>query len=194
MHIKADLPVSSLPPLCLPPPPPPQNPPAVEEVKLALLACLAAWLPKCDTPPTAAVTQLAAGLSEAKEGLRRGSLRAALAAVQAAPGLAASLDPLAAPLAKLVTEGCAKAVARADGVAALLLAAQVAAADSAAGVGTGERGTHGCLSGAQTARTALCSVAACLLLGLWICCAVRLSLIQHAMTHGRIRILPCAHA
>lgn len=107
---------------------------AVEDVKLALLSCLAAWLPKCSAgAPPAVVQQLAAGLAEPKEGLRRGNLRAALAAVKAQPGLAASMGPLAAPLAKLVSEGCAKAVARADGVAALLLAAQVAAADSAAG-------------------------------------------------------------
>lgn len=113
---------------------------AVEDVKLALLSCLAAWLPKCSagTPP-AVVQQLAAGLAEPKEGLRRGNLRAALAAAKAQPGLAAAMGPLAAPLAKLVSEGCAKAVARADGVAALLLAAQVAAADSAAG----ERGRAG---------------------------------------------------
>lgn len=108
---------------------------AVEDVKLALLSCLAAWLPKCTpTPPAAAVQQLAAGLGEAKESLRRGNLRAAAAAVKAAPGLAGAMGPLAAPLAKIVSEGCAKAVARADGVAALLLAAQVAAADSTAGV------------------------------------------------------------
>lgn len=79
------------------------------------------------------MSQLVSGLSEAKEGLRRGNLRAALAAVKAQPGLAAHLGPLAAPLGKLVAEGCAKAVARADGIAALLLAAQVSAADSAAG-------------------------------------------------------------
>lgn len=122
-----------MPDLRLPPSPLPP-PAAVEEVKLALLTCLAAWLPKCAAPPPAAVQQLAAGLSEPKEGLRRGTLRAAAAAVAAAPGLAGPLGPLATPLAKLVGEGCAKAVARADGVAALLLAAQVAAADSAAGV------------------------------------------------------------
>lgn len=107
---------------------------AVEDVKLALLSCLAAWLPKCSAAPAAVVQQLAAGLAEPKEYLKRGNLRAALAAVKAQPSLAAALGPLAAPLAKLVSEGCAKAVARADGVAALLLAAQVAAADSAAGV------------------------------------------------------------
>lgn len=116
---------------------------AVEDVKLALLSCLTAWLPKCSAgAPPAVVQQLAAGLAEPKEGLRRGNLRAALAAVKAQPGLAAAMGPLAAPLAKLVSEGCAKAVARADGVAALLLAAQVAAADSAAGeerLGAGSR-------------------------------------------------------
>lgn len=109
------------------------GPAAVEDVKLALLSCLAAWLPKCSTPPPAVVQQLAAGLAETKEPLRRGSLRAALAAVKGQPGLAAALGSAAASLAKLVSEGCAKAVARADGIAALLLAAQVAAADSAAG-------------------------------------------------------------
>jgi len=103
-------------------------------VKLALLSCLSAWLPKCSSAPAAVVSQLSAGLAETKEGLRRGNLKAALAAVKAQPGLAAQLGPLAGPLAKLVSEGCAKAVARADGIAALLLAAQVAGADSAAGV------------------------------------------------------------
>jgi hypothetical protein len=88
------------------------------------------------------VQQLAAGLAEPKEPLRRGNLKAALAAVKGQPGLAAALGSAAAPLAKLVAEGCAKAVARADGVAALLLAAHVAAADSAAGEDAG-RGACG---------------------------------------------------
>jgi hypothetical protein len=130
-------PPTCLPNLCplLPYAPPSTNKhTAVEDVKLALLSCLAAWLPKCSGPtPPAVVQQLAAGLAEPKEALRRGNLRAAVAAVRAQPGLAAAMGPLAAPLAKLVSEGCAKAVARADGVAALLLAAQLAAADSAAG-------------------------------------------------------------
>lgn len=122
----------------LPPPPTttplqPSPPPAVEDVKLALLSCLSVWLPKCGTVPPAVVQQLASGLSDPKEALRKGNLKAALVAVNAQPGLAAQLGPLAAPLAKLVSEGCAKAVARADGIAALLLAAQVAAADSTAG-------------------------------------------------------------
>jgi hypothetical protein len=121
-------------------------------VKLALLSCLAAWLPKCNTPPSVVVQQLAAGLAEPKEPLRRGNLKAALAAVKAQPGLAAALGSAAAPLAKLVSEGCAKAVARADGIAALLLAAQVAAADSAAGedlcgVPYGQEAGVGCAPG-----------------------------------------------
>lgn len=106
---------------------------AVEDVKLALLSCLAAWLPACSSVPQAVVAQLAAGLTEPKESLKKGNLRAAVAAVQAAPGLAADLGPLAAPLGKLVAEGMTKAVARGEGIAALLLAAQVAAADTAAG-------------------------------------------------------------
>jgi hypothetical protein len=106
---------------------------AVEDVKAALLSCLAAWLPACGCVPQPVVAQLAAGLGEPKDSLRKGNLRAAVAAVQVAPGLAADLGPLAAPLGKLVGEGMTKAVARGEGIAALLLAAQVAAADAAAG-------------------------------------------------------------
>lgn len=102
-------------------------------MKLALLACLAAWLPRCPEVPPAVSAQLAAGLAEPKESLRRGNLRAALAAVRAAPQLAGGLGPLAPPLAKLVADGVAKAAGRADGLAALLLAAHVAAADASAG-------------------------------------------------------------
>lgn len=51
--------------------------------------------------------------------------------------MAAQLAPLAGPAAKLVSEGCAKAVSRGTGVSAMLLVAQVAAADTGAGVGPG---------------------------------------------------------
>eukprot|EP00775_Hariotina_reticulata_P008383 gene8383-8567_t len=116
----------------------------VEDVKLALLSCLAAWLPACSSVPQVVVTQLAAGLTEPKESLKKGNLRAAVAAVQAAPGLAADLGPLAAPQVKLVAEGMTKAVARGEGIAALLLAAQVAAADpAAAGVVLAKAGVWG---------------------------------------------------
>jgi hypothetical protein len=110
---------------------------AVEDVKIALLSCLASWLPQLGAGaplPAPLVPQLAACLSEPKDGLRRATLRAAGAALQRRPELAAGLGALAVPLGKLVAEGCAKAVARGDGVVALLLAAQVAAADGSAGV------------------------------------------------------------
>jgi hypothetical protein len=102
-------------------------------VKVALLACLAAWLPRCGAVPQPVAAQLAAALAEPKEGLRKAALAAAADVLRAAPGLAGQLGALAAPLAKIVAEGMAKAVARANGIAALQLAAQIAAADAAAG-------------------------------------------------------------
>ncbi|KAF8055816.1 hypothetical protein HT031_006591 [Scenedesmus sp. PABB004] len=112
----------------------------VEEVKLALLAALAEWLPRCAEVPTPVATGLAGALGDAKDSVRRTALVAAMAAVRDAPGLASGLAPLAAPLAKLVTEGCAKAVARGNGIAALLLAAQVAAADAGAAAALAKAG------------------------------------------------------
>lgn len=113
------------------------HPAAVEEVKVALLSCLAAWLPRCSLAPPPAAALLAAALAEPKEGLRKAGLAAAGDVLRAAPGLAGQLGSLAAPLAKIVAEGVAKAVARANGIAALQLAAQIAAADAAAGTTQG---------------------------------------------------------
>jgi hypothetical protein len=118
----------------------------VEEVRLALLGAQAAWLPRLASVPAAAAAQLAAGLGEAKEGLRRGHLRCLLAALRigAAQGggaagaeappaaTAGQLAPCMAPLLKLVGDGCAKATLRGDGLAALAAAAAIGAADPAA--------------------------------------------------------------
>jgi hypothetical protein len=83
--------------------------------------------------PEPVAAQLAAALAEPKEGLRKAALAAAGSVLRAAPGLAGQLGALAAPLAKIVAEGMAKAVARGNGIVALQLAAQIAAADAAAG-------------------------------------------------------------
>lgn len=109
---------------------------AVEEVKIALMSCLARWLPCCGLSGCSAAVsaQLAAGLGDAKDSLRKACLCAALAATRAVPGMAAQLTPVAAPAAKLVAEGGAKAVSRGIGVSALLVGAQVAAANPEAGV------------------------------------------------------------
>lgn len=119
----------------------------VEEVRLALLGALGAWLPRlrCGGAelPAAVAAQLAAGLGEVKEPLRRGHLRALGAALwpaaqqgrPAATGedaLAAQLGCCMAPLLKLVADGCAKATLRADGVAALAAAAAIGGASAGA--------------------------------------------------------------
>lgn len=101
---------------------------------MALLACLAAWLPAVGSAPEPVVAHLAAALGEAKDAIKRAALAATAQVLRATPGLAGQLGALAAPLAKIVSEGCAKAVARANGIVALQLAAQIAAADPAAGV------------------------------------------------------------
>jgi hypothetical protein len=102
-----------------------------EEVRLALLGALAAWLPRCGALPPAALARLAQGLAE-KEALRRGHLRALLPALGASPEARAQAAPLAPALGALAVEGCGKVSARLDGVLALLAAAHVASAAAAA--------------------------------------------------------------
>lgn len=99
------------------------------------MACLARWLPHCSSNgcPAAVASQLAAGLGDVKDSLRRACLVAALAGIQAEPTMAAQMVALAGPAAKLVLEGCAKAVSRGVGISALLLAAQIAAGSADAG-------------------------------------------------------------
>lgn len=112
------------------------HPAAVEEVKVALMSCLARWLPLCgsDGCPAAVVSQLTSGLKDAKDSLRRACLAAAVAGAQASPTVATDLAPLAAPLAKMAAEGCAKAVARGMGISASLAAALIATHSAEAGV------------------------------------------------------------
>lgn len=101
---------------------------------MSLLAALAAWLPLvAPTPPAPVLAALATGCGDAKEGVRRAWLRTAAAALAAAPGLAASCGGCVAPLLKVLQEALVKPVLRGDGVVALLVAAQLAAADTAAG-------------------------------------------------------------
>jgi hypothetical protein len=123
-----------------------------EEVKVALTACLAAWLPACAAPPPAAGAALAALLADAKEPLRRAALRAlgALSASSPATVRAFAAD-LAAPLAKLVKEGTAKAAARGDGLAALQVAAAAGGAAATSGLdAAGPRGADTPLLAAST--------------------------------------------
>ncbi|GBF89654.1 hypothetical protein Rsub_02372, partial [Raphidocelis subcapitata] len=95
-----------------------------EEVKAALAACLAAWLPHASPPPAAAGPAFAALLGDAKEPPRRAALRALTALASSSPAaLRAFASDLAAPLGKLVKEGASKAAARGEGLAALAAAA-----------------------------------------------------------------------
>jgi hypothetical protein len=76
---------------------------------------------------------VAAGLAEPKESLRRGWLGVLLGVARGAPDLVAALGVVAGPLAKILADAQAKPVLRGEGVMALMVAAQLAAADEAAG-------------------------------------------------------------
>ena len=76
---------------------------------------------------------LAAGLAETKEALRRGWLQVLLAVCRGAPALVSSLGAVAGPVGKILSDAQAKAVLRGEGLMALMVAAQLAAADDAAG-------------------------------------------------------------
>ena len=116
-----------------------------DDVKVALLAALAAWLPPSATAgpaPAAVAAQLLACLKDtAREALRRAAARALLSAVRAAPSLSASLllvpspaGGAAEPCLKWAADGLAKPALRLDGVlGALVVARAVLAAEAAGG-------------------------------------------------------------
>ncbi|PRW50843.1 Translational activator GCN1 isoform A [Chlorella sorokiniana] len=99
-----------------------------EDVKVALAAALAAWLPRCGGMPEPALARIADAFKE-KEALRRAHLRALASALRCSPEARAAAAQLAGPLGKLVLEGCSKAAARLDGLLALTAAAYIASAD-----------------------------------------------------------------
>ena len=103
-----------------------------EEVKVALLKALGAWLPRCAAVPAAVITRFEEGLKE-KEPIRRGYLRALALALSSNIELRSQAAALAPSLSKLVLDGAAKVASRVDGLLALLIAAYIASADASAG-------------------------------------------------------------
>ena len=86
--VRFTLPRSRAPRLSLPPVPslPPPSPSVNEDVRIALLSCMALYLPGCTAAPDAAtLALLGSGTRDPKELTRRACLRAVGAAMLAAP-------------------------------------------------------------------------------------------------------------
>lgn len=78
---------------------------------------------------------LTAGLQDSKDSLRRGTLRCIVTVGMTRAHLrGAAMAPLIDPLTRIIQDGLQKATLRADGIAALLAAAIIAAADESAGM------------------------------------------------------------
>ncbi|KAG6388178.1 hypothetical protein SASPL_153377 [Salvia splendens] len=99
-----------------------------EEVKLAILSCLASWAVKSgDAIPPELVTFFVSGLKE-KETLRRGYLRC-LRLVCRNSEAVIQMSSLLLPLLQLVKTGFTKAAQRLDGIFALFSVVKIAAVD-----------------------------------------------------------------
>ncbi len=112
-----------------------------EDVKVSLLATLAAWLPRVspDALAPAVPAQLLAALKDgARENLRRAAARCVLAAVRVSPGLAPALllGGAAEVCLKWVSDALPKPALRLDGVlGAVVVARALQAADATGGCG-----------------------------------------------------------
>jgi hypothetical protein len=103
-----------------------------EDVRLAVVTALAAWVPHAgDQLPSEVLALLATGLKDTKdkEALRRGHLHVALAACRSATP-AASLQAAVPALLQLARGALTKATQRWDGMAALAVLASYAGADA----------------------------------------------------------------
>jgi hypothetical protein len=102
---------------------------ALDDVRLASMGALTAWLPASPAPPAGAAQFFAAGLKE-KDAFRRAYLRALLVV----PGdqAVAMASTLTAPLADIVRASLTKAALRWEGLAALTVLSRVVSADAAA--------------------------------------------------------------
>ncbi|KAI3459061.1 hypothetical protein Pfo_015724 [Paulownia fortunei] len=99
-----------------------------EEVKLAILYCLAAWAVKsADAISSDLVTFIVSGLKE-KETLRRGHLRC-LRLICKNTDAVLQISSVLLPLLQLVKTGFTKAAQRLDGIYALLCMVKIAAVD-----------------------------------------------------------------
>ncbi|KAJ4845080.1 hypothetical protein Tsubulata_039395 [Turnera subulata] len=99
-----------------------------EEVKLAILATVAAWAARSsDVIQPDFVSFIASGLKE-KEALRRGHLRC-LRVISKNPDTVLQISSLLGPLIQLVKTGFTKPVQRLDGLYALLVVGKIASAD-----------------------------------------------------------------
>ncbi|KAL8544545.1 hypothetical protein ACS0TY_004932 [Phlomoides rotata] len=99
-----------------------------EEVKLAILSCLASWAVKsADAISPDLVTFIVSGLKE-KETLRRGYLRC-LRLMCRNTDVAIQMSSLLLPLLQVVKNGFTKAVQRLDGIYALFCVLKIAAVD-----------------------------------------------------------------
>ncbi|KAK4433125.1 protein ILITYHIA, partial [Sesamum alatum] len=99
-----------------------------EEVKLAILSCIASWAVKsADAISPDLVTFFASGLKE-KEALRRGYLRC-LRLICKNTDAVLKMSPLLLPLLQLVKTGFTKAAQRLDGIYSLLCVVKIAAVD-----------------------------------------------------------------
>ncbi|XP_051119851.1 protein ILITYHIA [Andrographis paniculata] len=99
-----------------------------EEVKLAILSCIAAWAVKSsDSFPSDLVAFIVSGIKE-KEALRRGHLRC-LRSICKNSDAVTQMTTLLPPLIQLVKTGFTKATQRLDGIYALLCVVKIAAVD-----------------------------------------------------------------